>query len=413
MNNRLTLKVSQSGSNDKQLIQARSNKENDSNQSNRSNSFRIIKQQSNRSSRSQQKTTRRIHQLKVGESLQCGHSLDDDLNHSKYCKVSFLVHEFIGQGQFNEIYRAQIQYDNNNEIIKQDNVLENHHYHNNKQLKINDNNRNNQLKTNDTKKNELSNINLSIPHFIAIKVNKPTTNFRSSEIQLQSLLSEAKILMNCQSCSYVARLYHCPTVNDRVFDINGKFRMNVPFISMELFLCDVSELRRRCHNVIIPTLAAIELSKEMLKSLMEIHNLGYLHRDLKPSNFALSRPQISNDFSTVHCYLFDFGQSTLLPTTGNGSSNVASSTISSTSLSGCDSSSFPINFAGTSLYCSLATHDGLPQGRVDDCWMFLHAAANSDYVLVCFQMRLFFLVAFNLNATCKLNINAFVFFSCF
>jgi serine/threonine protein kinase len=45
---------------------------------------------------------------------------------------------------------------------------------------------------------------------------------------------------------------------------------------------------------------AIQLVIEMLTSIEEVHNRGYIHRDVKPSNFVLSQ-----DYKKV--FIVDFG----------------------------------------------------------------------------------------------------------
>jgi tau tubulin kinase len=90
---------------------------------------------------------------------------------------------------------------------------------------------------------------------------------------------------------------------------------------------------------------AIQLVIEMLTSIEEVHNRGYIHRDVKPSNFVLSQ-----DYKKV--FIVDFG--------------LAKKHL--------DSKKQPVkqrrtaDFRGTVSFASLNAHNNIDLSRRDDLW---------------------------------------------
>jgi tau tubulin kinase len=77
------------------------------------------------------------------------------------------------------------------------------------------------------------------------------------------------------------------------------------FMSMQLLGDNLSTLRKSCTdtNFRLSWDSTRYLGLEMLRTLQQVHKVGYIHRDVKPSNFAMGR----KDLSDSKVYIIDFG----------------------------------------------------------------------------------------------------------
>ena len=141
---------------------------------------------------------------------------------------------------------------------------------------------------------------------------------------------------------------------------------------MQLLGSNVSFLRKRQPDGLLPFGAAVHLGLQMLACVEAVHAEGFIHRDIKPSNFVLSSSSGSSLPNTVasssssssavgsggkpakrQLYILDFGQSRIYKDERDGSVRPAREQA---------------DFRGTSLYSSLNAHLLRDLGRRDDLW---------------------------------------------
>lgn len=120
---------------------------------------------------------------------------------------------------------------------------------------------------------------------------------------------------------------------------------------MELLGDNLSELRRKTTTGKFSMASTLLLGIVFIRSLEQIHDLGYLHRDVKPSNFV-----IGNEGRRNQVFLIDFGlaRKFVMP---DGSIRPARDQA---------------GFRGTARYASIHSHMSRDLGRRDDLWSVLY-----------------------------------------
>jgi len=121
---------------------------------------------------------------------------------------------------------------------------------------------------------------------------------------------------------------------------------------MELLSSNLSELRRRRKSGKFSLLTTVMLGIQMLRSLREVHNAGYVHRDIKPGNFVLGK-----DENSRFIYIIDFGLSKRH--VNNDTKEVIPKQKT-------------VRWVGSRRYMSINTHLRKDQGRRDDLWSLLY-----------------------------------------
>jgi serine/threonine protein kinase len=123
------------------------------------------------------------------------------------------------------------------------------------------------------------------------------------------------------------------------------------YLVMELLGDNLSELRRKTATGKFSMASTLMLGIVFVRSLEQIHDLGYLHRDVKPSNFV-----IGNEGRRNQVFLIDFGlaRKFVMP---DGSIRPARDQA---------------GFRGTARYASINSHMSRDLGRRDDLWSVLY-----------------------------------------
>ncbi|RCN49812.1 hypothetical protein ANCCAN_04055, partial [Ancylostoma caninum] len=120
------------------------------------------------------------------------------------------------------------------------------------------------------------------------------------------------------------------------------------YIVMTLCGADLTKICTTLGRITDGTL--LRLAIRTLLCLKQLHEIGFVHRDVKPCNFAVSAA------SSRIIYVFDFGM-----TRRYAAKNEKNEWFIKRKRS-------RVSFRGTLRYCSLAVHQRLEQGRVDDLW---------------------------------------------
>ncbi|GMR42676.1 hypothetical protein PMAYCL1PPCAC_12871, partial [Pristionchus mayeri] len=119
-------------------------------------------------------------------------------------------------------------------------------------------------------------------------------------------------------------------------------------------LCNLIRRKGRCT---ISTQTRIGL--QVLHGLKIVHDIGFVHRDIKPANLAMGRQGKAKHL--IH--ILDFGLSREYVI--NEGKGVVMRRPRTRAL-----------FRGTTRYASVATHDRIEQGRVDDLWSLVFVMAE-------------------------------------
>ncbi|CCW60699.1 unnamed protein product [Phytomonas sp. EM1] len=151
---------------------------------------------------------------------------------------------------------------------------------------------------------------------------------------------EALALKKVQSCPQVVRFISNGCVDG----------MN--YLVMEKLGPNLTELRRRSPHGTFNIYTTLKSGISCLMAIRGVHEQGLVHRDIKPSNFVTGLPG-SPDRAT--CYLIDFGLARRYRRS-NGELRPSRKNA---------------GFRGTSRYASVASHQRLELGRVDDLWSLL------------------------------------------
>jgi serine/threonine protein kinase len=133
----------------------------------------------------------------------------------------------------------------------------------------------------------------------AVKVDRPGP-------RPDSLAWESGILHKLQRYPFVARHYG-------LLDTGGGGARPQPMkaLVMQLLGSNVSYLRKRQPDGLLPFGAALHAGLQMLALVEAVHAEGFIHRDVKPSNFVLAAavPTSSKQPGARRLCILDFGQS--------------------------------------------------------------------------------------------------------
>ncbi|XP_077367118.1 tau-tubulin kinase 2b [Festucalex cinctus] len=124
------------------------------------------------------------------------------------------------------------------------------------------------------------------------------------------------------------------------------------YVVMELQGRNLADLRRSRAHGTFSVSTTLQLGKQILQSIENIHSVGFLHRDIKPANFAMGRLA-----STCRCcYMLDFGLARQYLTSNQELRPPRS----------------VAGFRGTVRYASINTHKNKEIGRHDDLWSLFY-----------------------------------------
>uniref|UniRef100_A0A915J777 non-specific serine/threonine protein kinase n=1 Tax=Romanomermis culicivorax TaxID=13658 RepID=A0A915J777_ROMCU len=128
------------------------------------------------------------------------------------------------------------------------------------------------------------------------------------------------------------------------------------FIVMTLLGPSLADLRKLCRNKRMAPGTTALLAIQMLESVEDIHNCGYIHRDIKPGNYMLGAGPRRHvvyiiDFGMARKYVDEDGK--LLPIRKDN-----------------------VRFRGTFRYAASETHKNVEYGRQHDLYCLLHTLAE-------------------------------------
>uniref|UniRef100_A0A915JVE6 Protein kinase domain-containing protein n=1 Tax=Romanomermis culicivorax TaxID=13658 RepID=A0A915JVE6_ROMCU len=184
----------------------------------------------------------------------------------------------------------------------------------------------------------------NLMELVAVKV-------ESSKASKQVLKMEVAVLRRLQGLSinrmkiilgkkHACKFYGCGR--------NDKFN----YLVMSLQGRNLADLRRESPRQCFSLSTGVRLALQILKSIEDIHHVGFLHRDIKPSNFALGR-----NSATAKCvYMLDFG---LARQYVNAKGDIRTPRSAA-------------GFRGTVRYASLSAHKNREMGRHDDIWSLFY-----------------------------------------
>ncbi|KAK6752933.1 hypothetical protein RB195_003996 [Necator americanus] len=141
----------------------------------------------------------------------------------------------------------------------------------------------------------------------------------------------------------------------RLYDF-GK-RKKYSFMVMSLLGKDLMMLKRKAGKQLSES-TILRVAVSTLYAIKQVHEIGYVHRDIKPGNFLIGT--VGREKRIM--YLIDFG--------------MARSFVAKDEATGKLAIRKPRDgeqlFRGTPRYCSVNTHHGKEQGRVDDLWSWFY-----------------------------------------
>ena len=234
----------------------------------------------------------------------------------------------------------------------------------------------------------------------AVKVDRPGPR--------DSLAWESGILHKLQRYPFVARHYGLLDAAAA-----GGARPPMKALVMSLLGSNVSYLRKRQPDGLLPFGAALHAGLQMLALVEAVHAEGFIHRDVKPSNFVLAAAASGRPGGRRLCIL-DFGQSRVYrddkgdvrcvavcappPALRCGARATASAqsparlparlprparacnapcALPALALCvACSPARETAEFRGTSLYSSLHAHQAMDLGRRDDLWSVLYCVVD-------------------------------------
>ncbi|TPX35502.1 hypothetical protein SmJEL517_g02150 [Synchytrium microbalum] len=207
---------------------------------------------------------------------------------------------------------------------------------------------------------------------VAIKVESP-------ECKKHVLKLEICVMRKLQECPFVAKFIGCgrfatpqshshhpitptsqtstPTKQNPPTPApqNGASQPVYSYLVMQLLGPNLSDLRRKAPNGQFSAVITSVITRQMLRAVQALHEIGFLHRDIKPGNFCLG-PNETELSAASHCFMIDFGLSRRY-LSSNGKVREPRCKV---------------GFRGTARYASIAAHEGRDLGRVDDLWSLFY-----------------------------------------
>ncbi|GMR48665.1 hypothetical protein PMAYCL1PPCAC_18860, partial [Pristionchus mayeri] len=133
---------------------------------------------------------------------------------------------------------------------------------------------------------------------------------------------------------------------------SGK-RDKYQYMVMTLLGESLGHLFKKVHKCSIST--QIRMGIHILHGIKLVHDIGFVHRDIKPANLAIG----TSGRAARIIHILDFGLSREFVILLEGEYKMRRPRKKAL-------------FRGTTRYCSVATHDRIEQGRVDDLWSVLY-----------------------------------------
>ncbi|KAJ5070890.1 tau-tubulin kinase 1 [Anaeramoeba ignava] len=170
---------------------------------------------------------------------------------------------------------------------------------------------------------------------VAIKVEKKAP-------KRETLKIEVSVMKRFQKSSYSADFISCGRFDDYYY------------VVMDLLGPNLAELKRKTQKGRFSLATTMKLGIEMISSIEDIHEIGYIHRDIKSSNFLIRKHPVPENKKFL--VLIDFGlarkfvdnENNPRPSRGN------------------------VGFRGTARYASIDSHEGNDLGRKDDLWSLFY-----------------------------------------
>eukprot|EP00080_Pristionchus_pacificus_P015464 PDM75484.1 protein kinase [Pristionchus pacificus] len=148
---------------------------------------------------------------------------------------------------------------------------------------------------------------------------------------------------------------------------SGK-RDRYQYMVMTLLGESLGHLFKKVHKCSIST--QIRMGIHILHGIKLVHDIGFVHRDIKPANLAIG----TSGRAARIIHILDFGLSREFVINLEGEWRMRRPRKKAL-------------FRGTTRYCSVATHDRIEQGRVDDLWSVLYLMVECRARLPWSQIR--------------------------
>lgn len=149
------------------------------------------------------------------------------------------------------------------------------------------------------------------------------------------------MLRELQDCQYV-----CQMVD------SGKTQDGRGFIVMELLGKNLAQVVSKSRKE-IGIEQSLDIARDILHSILELHKKGYIHRDIKPANFV---QRLSLEAQKPSWVLLDFGLARkYIHSSGEHLKQRTKS-----------------NFRGSVTYASLNSHNDSDLSRRDDLWSWFY-----------------------------------------
>ncbi|VDP37165.1 unnamed protein product [Soboliphyme baturini] len=130
---------------------------------------------------------------------------------------------------------------------------------------------------------------------------------------------------------------------------------SVFYVVMQLLGRNLSELKKTTSLDMFSAATTFRLGMQMLESIEQLHDIGYLHRDIKPGNFVIGK-RANGQHKVV--YLIDFGLARQYVDPVTGSIKPPRTNC---------------GFRGTMRYASVNSHKGRDLCRADDLWSLFYS----------------------------------------
>ncbi|KAJ3431427.1 tau-tubulin kinase [Anaeramoeba flamelloides] len=175
---------------------------------------------------------------------------------------------------------------------------------------------------------------------VAIKMERIDRNKRALRLEIS-------VLRKIQDSRFAAKFISCGRNTEH------------NYLVMELLGDNLSTLKKKQLQQRFSLGTTIKLGIQMIASIEDVHEVGYLHRDIKPSNFALRLKKnitTRNNIPLETCCIIDFG----LARKFNDSEGKHRPPREE------------VGFRGTPRYASLNSHLGKELSRRDDLWSLFY-----------------------------------------